>query len=123
MAIMLAVAAIVYLALGDSRDGIVLLIALVPVIGVDVLLEARSRRAIEKLATAVAPHALVIRDGREIEIPTAHIVPGDILAIREGDVLHADGIVRFAANLALDESQLSGESEPQAKEPMSARRS
>jgi Ca2+-transporting ATPase len=42
-------------------------------------------------------------------------VPGDLLLFREGDILHADGIVRSAANLALDESQLTGESEPREK--------
>lgn len=49
MAIMLGAAAGVYLALGDKRDGIVLLIALVPVLGVDVLMEARSRRALQPI--------------------------------------------------------------------------
>jgi P-type Ca2+ transporter type 2C len=117
MAIMLGAAAGVYLALGDQRDGIVLLIALVPVLGVDVLMEARSRRALQKLAAAVAAKARVVRDGNQIEVPTADIVPGDVLVFGEGDVLHADGIVRLAANLAMDESQLTGESEPQEKLP------
>ncbi len=117
MALMLAVAAAVYLAMGETRDGIVLAAALVPVLGVDVLMEARSRQALDKLANAVAPVASVIRDGGQIEIPTAELVPGDIVVIREGDVLHADGVVRWAANLATDESQLTGESEPQEKAP------
>ena len=115
MAIMLGVAGSMYLAMGQRREGIVLIAALAPVLGVDVLLEARSRQALKKLAAAVAPSARVMRDGKQTEVPTADIVPGDVIVIREGDVLHADGIVRWGANLALDESQLTGESEPQEK--------
>jgi Ca2+-transporting ATPase len=119
MALMLGVAGIVYLAMGQRREGIVLLAALVPVLSVDVLLEARSRRALKRLAVAVAAKAVVIRERNQIEVPTADIVPGDLLVIREGDVLHADGIVRWSANLALDESQLTGEAELQEKAPHS----
>jgi P-type Ca2+ transporter type 2C len=117
MALMLVAAAAVYLLLGEARDGIILLIALVPVLGVDVFLEARSREALKKLAQAVAPRARVVRDGREIEVPTEALVLGDLLILREGDILHADGTVRRAANLAVDEAQLTGESEPRSKRP------
>jgi P-type Ca2+ transporter type 2C len=48
MAVMLAIAAAIYFALGETRDAVVLVIALVPVLGVDVLLEARSRAALAK---------------------------------------------------------------------------
>ncbi|HSN91115.1 MAG TPA: cation-transporting P-type ATPase [Anaeromyxobacteraceae bacterium] len=117
MAIMLAVAAAAYLALGETRDGVILLAALVPVLGVDVALEVRSRRALRALAAAVRPRATVIRGGAAVEIATEEVVPGDALLLSEGDVVHADGVVRRAANLALDESQLTGESEPQGKAP------
>ncbi|HZZ84960.1 MAG TPA: cation-transporting P-type ATPase [Anaeromyxobacteraceae bacterium] len=116
MALMLALAAVVYLLLGDVKNAIILAVALVPVLGVDVLLEARSRQALKKLAGAVRPRAAVVRGGAEVEVPTEELVPGDLLLFREGDVLHADGVVRRARNLSVDESQLTGESEPQAKE-------
>jgi Ca2+-transporting ATPase len=115
MALMLLAAAGIYMALGERRDAMVMLVALVPVIGVDVFLEARSRSALKKLARSVAPRARVRRDGREIIIDTAELVPGDRLLLVEGDFVHADGVVRSAANLALDESSLTGESEPQPK--------
>jgi Ca2+-transporting ATPase len=117
MAIMLLIAAGVYVALGERRDAVVMVIALVPVIGVDVFLEARSRSALKKLARSVAPRARVIRDGREITVDTAELVPGDLLALAEGEFIHADGLVRSSANLAIDESSLTGESEPQLKRP------
>ncbi len=116
MALMLAAAGIVYLLLDEVKDGVILLAAIVPVLGVDVLLEARSRSALKRLAAAVRPRARVLREGREREIPSDEIVPGDVLLLREGDVLHADGVVRRASNLTIDESQLTGESEPIGKE-------
>jgi Ca2+-transporting ATPase len=118
MAIMLAIAGAVYLLLGEVKDGVILLAAIVPVLGVDVLLEARSRKALKKLAAAVKPRARVFRGGVEREVPSDEIVPGDLLLLAEGDVLHADGVVRRASNLAIDESQLTGESEPIRKEPL-----
>ncbi len=117
MAVMLAVAAAVYLALGERRDGIILLVTLVPVLGVDVVLEARSRSALKRLAEAVRPLARVVRAGATLEIPSQEIVPGDLLVLAEGDVLHADGLVRQAQNLSLDEAPLTGESEPRPKRP------
>ncbi len=116
MAIMLVAAAGVYRLLGEARDAIVMLGALVPVIGVDVFLEARSRSALKRLARSVAPRARVIRDGCETTIDTAELVPGDLLVLSEGEFIHADGVVRSAANLAIDESSLTGESEPQGKQ-------
>jgi Ca2+-transporting ATPase len=112
MAIMLLAASLLSFAAGQRRDGVVLLVALVPVLAVDVVLEARSRSALKKLAEAVSPRASVIRDGARVEIPTELIVPGDVLMIHEGDVLHADGSVEWSANLSIDESMLTGESVP-----------
>ena len=117
MAVMLAVAGAVYYALGQRTDAYVLFAAIVPVLAVDVILEARSRSALKKLAGVVAPRARVVRDGVQIEIPTADLVPGDLLLLKEGDIVHADAVVRSSSNLALDESQLTGEAEPVSKRP------
>jgi len=115
MAVMLIIAAVVYFLLGETRDAVVLALALIPVLGVDVVLEARSRAALEKLARAAAPSADVVRDRQVVSVPLEEVVPGDLLALREGHVIAADGVVRWAANLAIDESSLTGESEPQPK--------
>ena len=115
MAVMLALAATTYFLLGENRDGFILLGALVPVLAVDVALEARSREALKKLSEAMAPKARVIRDGVESEIPSEKVVPGDLLVLKEGDQLLADGIVRQGANFSVDESPLTGESVPVSK--------
>ena len=115
MAVMLVVAAAVYFLLGETRDAVVLALALIPVLGVDVLLEARSQAALAKLARAAAPIAEVVRDAHVRPVPIEDVVPGDLLILREGHVIAADGVVLWEANLAVDESSLTGESEPQSK--------
>ena len=117
MALMLAAAGAAYLAMGERLEGVVLLGALIPVLGIDVLLEARSRGALKALAAGVSAKARVIRDGNEQEISADDLVPDDLLVIGEGDFVHADATVISASNLATDESQLTGESEPQNKHP------
>ena len=101
--------------LGETRDAVVLALALIPVLGVDVALEARSRSALEKLARAAAPFAEVVREQEIRSVPFEEVVPGDLLVLREGQALAADGVVRWAANLSIDESSLTGESAPQVK--------
>src|SRR5579864_6799477 len=120
MAVMLAIASIVYFLLGETRDAVVLAVALIPVLGVDVVLEARSRAALAKLARAVAPFAEVVRDARVSTVPIEHVVPGDLLVLREGHMIAADGVIQWTANLAVDESSLTGESEPQSKRTSTA---
>ncbi|MGH7813733.1 MAG: cation-translocating P-type ATPase [Candidatus Binataceae bacterium] len=120
MALMMAAAAAVYFALGEATDAIVLLAALVPVLGVDVILEARSRNALKKLAAVTASHAHPIRDGVEIEAPSEELVPGDLVLVAEGGVVHADAVIRSVSNLSVDESPLTGEAEPIDKRQLAA---
>ena len=112
---MLAVAAGAYLLMGERLEGSVLLAALIPVLGIDVILEIRSQTALKKLATNVEAKARVIRDAQEQEVPGEMLVPGDLLVLSEGGIVHADATLVSASNLATDESQLTGESEPQTK--------
>lgn len=115
MAVMLVVAAAIYFLLGETRDAAVLAVALIPVLGVDVVLEARSRAALDRLARAAEPVANVARDGHVLSVPIEDVVPGDMLVLSEGHVAAADGVIQWAANLTIDESSLTGESEPQPK--------
>lgn len=115
MAVMLVAAAAVYFVLGETRDATVLAFALIPVLGVDVALEARSRAALDKLARAAAPLTDVVRDGHVVSAPIEEVVPDDVLVLREGHAVAADSVVRRAANVTVDEWSLTGESEPQPK--------
>ena len=115
MAVMLVVAGVVDWILGQHADAVILFVALAPVLGVDVVLEARSERALAKLRDAIAPTACVLRDGQEQHVATESLVPGDVLVVREGDLVFADARV-LGDTLTVDESHLTGESEPQSRQ-------
>lgn len=77
--------------------------------------EFRTEKTIEALATMSAPKANVIRDGQVQQIPAERVVPGDYVCVKAGDILPADGTLRKATDFRVDESMLTGESEPVAK--------
>ncbi len=81
-------------------------------------LEARSKlktgEAIEKLLNLQAKTALVVREGREIEIPLAEVVIGELIRVKPGAKVPVDGIITQGST-SLDESMITGESIPQDK--------
>jgi len=115
MVILLVVAGATYAVLGDRFDAIVVGVALVPIFLVTSILEFRSDRALERLNDLAPPRATVLRDGEERLVPARDVVPGDVLVLREGDVIAADGRLVVASRLLVDESTLTGESLPVEK--------
>ena len=73
--------------------------------------EIRSKRALDRLAALVAPEATVVRQGVERHVPADEVVVGDLVRLSAGDQVVADGTVQTADGLALDESNLTGETE------------
>jgi len=73
--------------------------------------ELRAKRALDRLAALVAPHATVVRDGEEREVEVEEVVVGDLVRLDAGDQVVADGTLVSSEGLALDESILSGESQ------------
>jgi P-type E1-E2 ATPase len=73
--------------------------------------EIRSKRALDKLAALVAPEAVVVRDRVDRRVPVDALVVGDLVRVSAGDQVVADGRLVAADGLALDESNLTGESE------------
>jgi Ca2+-transporting ATPase len=78
--------------------------------------EARAEAAIASLRTMTAATATVIRDGERRVIPAAEVVPGDLLAIEEGNAIPADARVIQSVSLRVAEAALTGESTPVEKE-------
>ena len=74
--------------------------------------EYRAQKTIEKLKELVSPTTHVIRDGQEKEIDAREIVPGDIIVLREGDKIPADGKLITDVLIEVDEAILTGESMP-----------
>jgi P-type E1-E2 ATPase len=101
------------LAFGDWRDALFLAI-LVANTAIGVTQEVRVKRTLDRLAALVAPTATVVRDGHAREVAVAEVVPGDLVRVKAGDQVVADGVVGEADGLMLDVSALTGESEPVA---------
>jgi Ca2+-transporting ATPase len=99
--------------LNEVRDGILILIGLVPIVGADVLTEFRGERALEALRRASAPTARVRRDGEITEVAAATLAPGDVVVVRVGDVVPADLRASRVDRLSIDRSILTGESLPE----------
>ena len=78
--------------------------------------ESRAESAVAALRQMAAAHAHVIREGQQREIPSAEIVPGDILLIEEGDTIPADARVIQSTALQVAEAALTGESVPVSKD-------
>jgi Ca2+-transporting ATPase len=111
MFLMLLVAGSLYLALGDRAEAGFLLAFVFVVIGMSILQERRTERALASLRELSAPRALVIRDGEPQRIAGREVVRGDLLVLREGDRVAADALL-VRGRLSVDESLLTGESVP-----------
>ncbi len=103
--------AVITLMFGDWRDVFFLAILVVNTM-IGIAQEVRAKRAVERLAALVAPTARVVRDGRERRVGVDGVVPGDLLLIGAGDQVVADGTLRTADSLAIDEAVLTGEPRP-----------
>lgn len=77
--------------------------------------EFRAEQAVEALKAMVSPHVLVLRKGREEDIDSKELVPGDIVLLEAGSRVPADARLIEAANLEIDEAALTGESRPVSK--------
>ncbi len=115
--LLLLAAAGLYLVLGDLGEGLLLAAFAVLSVLLVVWQERRSARALEALRELAAPQVRVWRDGRPCVIPARDLVPGDFMAVGEGERVTADAVLREARGLSVDESLLTGESAPVPKRP------
>jgi Ca2+-transporting ATPase len=119
---LLLAAAVISIAIGDTTEGVAIAAILVLNGAIGFWHEVAADRAILALSEAFAHRALVVRDGSETEIPAEEVVPGDLLLVSAGDRVAADARVAGTTSLEEDESALTGESLPVAKqiEPVAA---
>lgn len=102
------------LLLGEWKDALFGL-AVISNILIGVIQEYRSKRTLDRISLLNAPHARARRNGELVDLKLEEIVQGDLLELRAGDQLLADAEVIFSDGLELDESILTGESEPVEK--------
>jgi Ca2+-transporting ATPase len=112
--LMLIGAGALAIVLGEVRDGILILIALVPIVAADVVTTYRAERALETLRRANAPRARVRRDGEPVQIHAREVVAGDVVLLASGDIVPADLRILVSRGLLLDRSVLTGESLPES---------
>ena len=106
---------VVYLALGDWREAVILLVFANLSIVITVIQETRTERVLEALRDLTSPRALVIRDGERKRIPGREVARGDVVVLSEGDRVPADAVLVECEDLQVDESLLTGESVPVRK--------
>ena len=117
MLIMLMCAAVISAvtsAISGESMADVIIIAVVVLLNacLGVLQESKAEQAIEALQTMTAATCKVLRDGRQVSIPSADLVPGDIVILEAGDAVPADGRLLEAVSLKIEEAALTGESVP-----------
>ncbi|MEI7802993.1 MAG: HAD-IC family P-type ATPase, partial [Bacteroidota bacterium] len=110
MFLLLVACGALYILLGDTGEGIMLMASVVIIIIITFYQERRSERALDALKELSSPRALVIRNGEEKRIAGRDLVVDDLILLQEGDRIPADAIVLEALNLRVDESLLTGES-------------
>ncbi|MFA6189942.1 MAG: cation-translocating P-type ATPase [Candidatus Staskawiczbacteria bacterium] len=110
MFILLIGAGLVYFFIGDIKDALLLGFSVLVVIAITFYQERKTEKTLEALRDLSSPRALVIRDGEHKRIAGREVVKGDIVVIREGDRVPADGVILSSENLYVDESLLTGES-------------
>jgi Ca2+-transporting ATPase len=113
---MLAAAAVLSFVLGDVADSVAIVIVLLLNGAIGFFTELRAARSMEALMRITEVHTRVRRDGRVREINAHELVPGDIVVLEAGDVVTADLRLVNVSNLFCDESLLTGESAPIAKQ-------
>ena len=89
----LAATSTAYLLLGQPVEGIVLLLALLPLLGMDALLHYRTAASTESLSARLASRATVERDGTVTEVTASELVPGDLVLVAAGEWFPADGLI------------------------------
>ena len=115
MIALLIAGGVVYLALGDWRDALILLVFASLSIVITVYQETRTERVLEALRDLTSPRALVTRDGERKRIPGREVARGDTVVLAEGDRVPADAALVECEDLQVDESLLTGESAPVRK--------
>jgi Ca2+-transporting ATPase len=101
--------------IGSVHMGIAILLVVVVSVLFSLFQEHRAERAIEALRQLVPENIKVLRDGKVVQLQTSKIVPGDIISLDEGDKVPADARLTSAFQFTVDNSVLTGESEPQPR--------
>jgi Ca2+-transporting ATPase len=113
--ILLVSAFVVSMILGDALEAAAIAAVLAINTGIGFVTELRARRAIAAILQLDTPRATVLRDGHLRVVDAGDLVPGDVIEIKAGNQVPADGRILEATDLRIDEAPLTGESLPVSK--------
>ena len=110
MILVLIVAAIVSSFIGEFSDTIVIIVIILLNAVIGFVQEYRAEKAMDALKKMAAPSSHVIRNGKEVELPSIELVPGDIILLQEGNSVPADIRLSESESIRINEASLTGES-------------
>ncbi len=113
--ILLIVASLISILLGETVDAIAIMAIVVLNAILGIVQEQRAEQALAALRKLAAPEAHVLRDGERVSVPSAELVPGDIVYLEAGNFIPADVRLLETVNMQVEEASLTGESLPVQK--------
>ena len=116
MILLLIAVGVLYSILGSLTDALTIIVIIIVLVLAEVWNEYRAKRSISALRHLAPPTALVLRNGQPVEVETVFLVPGDILLMKVGQRVPADARLLETYGLEVDESSITGESFPVAKD-------
>ncbi|MDD5305106.1 MAG: cation-translocating P-type ATPase, partial [Elusimicrobia bacterium] len=113
--VILTAAAVAFWFMGHRNDSIGIFASVIFSVVLGFITDFRSQRALAALKSLAAPTAAVLREGLVQEIPTGLVVRGDVVILRAGNTVPADGRLHELQGLSMQEAPLTGESAPRSK--------
>ena len=110
LVVILIAAAVISMFSGNVESTIVIVAVIILNAILGTVQHEKAKKSLESLKSLSSPNAKVIRGGQKIEVPSAKVVPGDILLLEAGDMVVADGRILNNYSLQVNESSLTGES-------------
>lgn len=110
LVVILIIAALISMISGNMESAIVIIAVIVMNAILGTVQHAKAEKSLDSLKSLSSPNAKALRDGQKAELPSAKVVPGDILYLEAGDLVVADGRILENFSLQVNESSLTGES-------------
>lgn len=110
LVVILIAAAVISMFSGNVESTIVIVAVIILNAVLGTVQHEKAKKSLESLKSLSSPNAKAIRGGQKIEVPSAKVVPGDILLLEAGDMVVADGRILNNYSLQVNESSLTGES-------------